>query len=514
MSSLTSYFETSFNNQQEQWEKSLLAELKLTEVGSKTIKKLISGQNWPTLSLKAKNEIRLTTEEAWKKASITYVQLEPSEIAFVIKEDLKSGVRNFFFHQEALSSQKWQEIEKTLCDFTRPEELEVFILGVGDYRSSKIKVVSHFISGKDVHDQGGHSIQELATLSHNLVKKLETLNEIVYLGVYVDSHFFHNIAKIRAAKLLAKKILLEAQKDVTIKVVALTSYQGWTLYERFSNILRNETAVASAYIGGADHVQSAGYNAIFELETDNHPEKEHVERSRRLARNTTHILALESMLGVVEDAAYGSFHIENLTEALCEESWKLMQSLLTGANLEREVTKVREKRLEMVKTRKVIMSGMNDYPDVKEHLNLQFKISTVFRVARIFEELRLRMEKNPERPKVYVALYGEYSALNARLNFVKNYFELLGLEVHEPGQTMMDLNILKKDLATRREEIIVLCSLDEHYPTLQEIASQVNTPYRFIAGKYEMNSFQNLFAGQNVYEVLENLVIAFEGRKS
>lgn len=514
MSSLTSYFETTFNNQQEQWEKSLLAELKLTEVGSKTVKKLISGQNWPTVSFKAKSEVRLSTEEPWKKASITYTHLDPSEIAYEIKEDLKSGVRNFFFHQEALNSQKWQEIEKTLCDFTKPEELEVFILGAGDYRSSIIKVISHFISGKEVHDQGGHSIQELATLAQNLVQKLESLDEIIYLGVYVDSHFFHNIAKIRAAKLLAKKILLEAKKEATIKVVALTSYQGWTLYERYSNILRNETAVASAYIGGADHIQSAGYNTIFELETDNHPEQEHVERSRRMARNTTHILALESMLGVVEDAAYGSFHLENLTEALCEESWKLMQSLLAGANLENEITQVREKRLEMVKTRKTIMSGMNDYPDVKEHLKLQFKKPTVFRVARIFEELRLRMENIPNRPKVYVALYGEYSALNARLNFVKNYFELLGLEVHEPGHTEMDLNKLKKDLTIRKEEIIVLCSLDEHYPVLQEIASLVNTPHKFIAGKYEMTSYQNLFAGQNVYEILENLVEAFEGKKS
>lgn len=513
MSSLTSYFETTFNNQQEQWEKSLLAELKLTEVGSKAVKKLISGQNWPTVSFKARTEVRLTTEEAWKKASITYVHLDPSEIAHEIAEDLKSGVRNFFFHEEALSSQKWLEIEKALCSFTSPEELEVFNLGTGDYRSSKIKVISHFISGKEVHDQGGHSIQELATLARNLVHNLEAPGEIIYLGVYVDSHFFHNIAKIRAAKLLANKILLEAKKVATIKVVALTSYQGWTLYERYSNMLRNETAVASSYIGGADHVQSAGYNAIFELETDNLPDKEHVERSRRMARNTTHILALESMLGVVEDAAYGSFHLENLTEALCEESWKLMQSLLNGANLQEEIAQVREKRLEMVKTRKIIMSGMNDYPDVKEHLKLHFKKPTVFRVARIFEELRLRMENIPNRPTVYVALYGEYSALNARLNFVKNYFELLGLEVHEPGHTEMDLDKLKKDLSIRKEEIIVLCSLDEHYPNLQEVASRVNTSQKFLAGKYEMPSYQNLFAGQNVYEVLENLVQAFEGRK-
>lgn len=514
MNSLTSFFETSFNTQQEQWEKSLLAELKLTEVGSKGAKKLISGKSWPTLSLEARNEVQLSSQEAWKKASTTYVHLDEEEVPSELAEDLKSGVRNFFFHLEALSAAKWKKIEECLSGFSSPEELEVFILGEGDYQSSRIKVISQYISGKDIHDKGGHSIQELALLSVNLIKGLDSLSDTIYLGVYVDSHFFHNIAKIRAAKLLAHKILSDAGKKAPVKVVALTSYQGWTLYERYSNMLRNETAVASAYIGGADHVQSAGYNSILELETDNQPEKEHVERSRRMARNTTHVLALESMLGVVEDAAFGSYHLENLTQSLCEDSWKLMQSLLSGESLESEVSKVREKRLEMVKTRKTIMSGMNDYPDVKEHLKLKLREPKFFRVARIFEELRIKMENIQQKPQVYVALFGEYGALNARLNFVKNYFELLGLTVHESGQSELDLENFKKNLTARTEDIIVLCAQDDHYPNIEPLVSSLKSEHKFIAGKYEMTSFKNLFAGQNVYEILENLVAAFEGRKS
>lgn len=512
MSSLTSFFETDFNTQREQWEKAILAELKIPEIGNKAHKKLLNGANWPTLSLESKTEVQLPANEVWKKASTTISQSSLKDIATEIAEDLKGGVRNFFFHAEALDDAKWKEVCTAIKKHQPLNEIEVFILGKEKFESQDFKVISNIISGQAFHDQGGHSIQELALLTKNLIEN-KTAGDL-YLGVYVDSHFFHNIAKIRAAKLLALKVLEETKSAAKIKVVALTSYVGWTLFERYSNMLRNETAVASAYIAGADHIQSAGYNTVIELETEGSTEFEHSERSRRMARNTSHVLALESMLGVVEDAAYGSFHLENLTQALCEESWNLMQKLIGGADISQDISSVREKRLEMIKTRKTVLSGTNDYPDVKEHLSLKLKTPQVFRTARVFEELRLKMEEIKSKPVVYVALYGEYGALNGRLNFVKNYFELLGLTVHEPGHSEMDLEHFKKDLSNRKEEIIVLCSLDEQYQALIEASALIKTNHKYIAGKFEMNGCKNLFAGQNVYEVLNNLVSAFEGRKS
>jgi hypothetical protein len=356
VSSLTNFFESDFNTQRDQWEKAILSELKLTELGNKTAKKLINDSSWPTLSLERKSEVQLTTNVSWKKASTTYVQLPGTNLADAIKEDLSGGVRNFFFHAEALDEGKWRIVEGVLKEYQPVSDLEVFILGGSKFKSGQVKVVSEIISGQAFHDQGAHSIQELALMAKYLVNHLASGSEDLYLGVYVDSHFFHNIAKIRAAKLLAQKILDEAKLNKTVKVVALTSYVGWTLFERYSNMLRNETAVASAYIGGADHIQSTGYNALIELETQNDMNDDHCERSRRMARNTSHVLALESMLGVVEDAAYGSFHLENLTQALCEDSWKLMQELLSGADISKYLSRVREKRLEMLKTRKTVLS--------------------------------------------------------------------------------------------------------------------------------------------------------------
>lgn len=509
MSSLTSFIDAGFNTQVEQWEKTLLAELKLPELGSKTVKKMISGQAWPTLSLSSAHAVQLPSS-SWKKASNTYVSVNLDFLA----EDISSGVKNFFFHSEVLSHDVWKKVEKLLKESSHPEELDVFILGGGDYKSDSLNVVTQIISGEEFHRAGAHSVQELALLSKKLIESSSSLKQTVYLGVYVDSHFFHSMAKIRAAKLLAQKILEELGQECEFKVVALTSYMGWTLYERYSNMLRNETAVASAYIGGADHIQSAGYNILWELETLNAPEAEHLERSLRMARNTTHILALESLLGVVEDAAFGSYHLENLTQHLCEEAWKLMQELLKGKDLTDEISAVRAKRLDMMKTRKTVLSGINDYPDVKEVLGLKLKDPTFFRVARIFEELRLKMETLSVKPEVYIALFGDYGALNGRLNFVKNYFELLGLNVHESGKSQSDLELFKKDLSSRQEEVIVLCAADDSYPLLVGLEGLVKTEHKYIAGKFEMPSFTNLFAGQNVYEILKNLVSLFERRRS
>ena len=505
-------FEENFNNLREQWEKSLLSELKLTEIGNKASKKFLNGTSWPTLSLEAKSTVRLSPEVSWKKASTSHGYLSSGEAEAVLKDDLSNGVRNFFFFTDYLSDDTWNVIDKTFSAFSKKEELEVFLLGLKKHSSSAYKVIPDFYSGWTAVMAGGESVQELAVMTNELVKS-QKFDQEVYVGVFVDSHFFQNIAKIRAARLLATKVLQETGSSAKVKIVALTDFSGWTLFERYSNMLRNETAVASAYIGGADHVQSSGYNAIVELETINPEVSEHTERSRRMCRNTTHILALESMLGVVEDAAFGSYHLESLTEYFCEEAWKLMQKLAAGSDLSVEIAKVREQRSQMLKTRKSVMSGTNDYPDMKEKMNVKLKAVPFFRVAREFEELRLQMEAM-KAPSVYIALYGDYGALNARLNFVKNYFELLGLNVSEPGHSVTDVNEFSRDLSNRKEEIIVLCAADDQYPVITEAASKTKAQFTFIAGKYELAGFKNLFAGQNVYEILHNLVQDLKGGKA
>jgi hypothetical protein len=270
-------------------------------------------------------------------------------------------------------------------------------------------------------------------------------------------------------------------------------------------------------IRGADIIQSLGYMAPFEMEA-NEIEEEHLKRARRMARNTSHILSLESMLGMVQDAAAGSYHLESLTEFYSEGGWKLMQKLVglssqeASAYWNEELAKIQKDRLKQFNHRKLILSGINDFPNVKEELHLKEIKKDQFRLARGFEELRLRVEKLPANKKVNVriAFWGDYAALNARVNFTKNYFELLGLHVFDPGHSLENLGEFKSWMDQGKpNEIIVLCAKDEDYNQL--VTSVTFSPTaNFVAGKVEVSNYVSIFGGQDVFAVLSDLVTKLE----
>jgi hypothetical protein len=501
--SLNDFFTQNFNTQRDQWEKSLRTELKIDDVVPKTTKNSPEG-SWPTLSLEAKSVHQLHPLEKWKKASQSYVKL-PTDL----KDDLENGVRVFFFEKDFMTNEQWKKISAELASHKDAKDIVVVLLGDKNipttHASFKLIDESKMATGRFVAAQGGNTIQELALMTLSMIDRLGE-NEI-HIGVFLDSQFFKNIAKIRAARLLAQKVLETAGMNKKVFVTGLTSYRDWTLYERYSNMLRDNASVASGYIGACDYVQSSGYQTLFELET-NETSVEHEERSHRMARNIASILSLESMLGVVEDASSGSYHLESLTEEFAEGAWALMQKLAVMSDvnefLAKEAALVREDRQKKFNTRKYVLAGINDFADVKDSLSLkETPKARFFRTARQFEELRLRME-SAKKPEVYVAIYGDYSALHARINFAKNYFELLGLKVVEAGHGVKDKAQLQKEISARNEDFLVLVASDEHYAEVADM--QINAKEKYIAGKTEMKGMTNIFAGQDVLQVLGGIV--------
>ncbi len=508
MKAFSDLFAEEYNTQREQWEKALKAELKLEEVASKATKKHLDLGSWPTLSLKAKHTHQQSSNTSWKKAAQTYYNIDAGKIAASILEDLEGGARSFFFHKDFLNEVDWALIQQTFKSYPLAHEIEVYLLGpkkITPCTGLKCFDENQMIIAREVHDLGGHNVHELALLTCNLIEGLD--KKPTHVGLFMDSHFFKNISKVRALKLLMQKVYKEEGLSELPKVISLNSYREWTLFERYSNMLRNNVQVASGYIAGADVVQSSGYQLIFDLETQV-KDIEHNERSLRMARNTSHILSLESMLGMVDDPAYGSYHFENLAHEYAEAAWKLMQVLLSydpakrEEFLQTEVTKVRNVRLERVKTRKDVLTGINDYPDGREHLGIALKESKVFRVSRTFEEARLKVEGVKNKPKVEILLHGDAGELNNRISFIKNYFELIGLEVIDPIQS-------KEKPANK---ILVLCAKDEDYPNLAQEALKQDCLAKYIAGKVDIPGFEMIHAGQDVHKVLSQLVNKLVGQ--
>ncbi len=502
MTDFYSFCSLDFKKNKEDWESLLKSELKITELGNKQSKISTDVGVWPTLSLGALGPVSLPTNCKWKKASQTYARLA-SEYENQIADDLSNGVRVFFFHKEFLTKEKWNIVSNLFSKHSDKENLEVFFLGKERFEvtSSDFKIVdeTQMIIASDVNRSGGSTLQELAQLTLELIEKSEHVS-LVYLGVFTDSQFFRNIAKIRATKLLANKVLQEKGISAECRIVALSSYREWTLYQRYSNMLRNDAAVASSYMAGADYVQSSGYNILFDFEGAT--ENDHSDRSKRMARNSAHILSLESMLGVVEDPAYGSYHLEALTQHMAQQAWGEMQKYIVlddkqrKLTLEQDCSRVREQRINLVNFRKQVLAGMNDFPDPLEKISLQdFSSERFFRVSAGFEKLRIKMSHSRNQLEVFIGIFGDYAALNARINFVKNYFQLLGLKVTE---------VFERHLLEQKKGIVVLCAQDDLYPQIQDI--KILSEDKFIAGKFEMPGFKNLFSGQDVYSVLEEVV--------
>ena len=509
MKAFSDLFTEEFNTQQEQWENTLKSELKLTEVTGKTSKMHYDLGSWPTLSLTALHTRQLSASTSWKKSAQTYFTIDRSTIENSLLDDLAGGARAFFFDKDFFHEGDWNLIEKVLASSSCSAEIEVFLFGQGELKTnSSLEIVDEkqMILGREAQESGGHNVHELALITCKLIESVD--HHPSHVGVYVDSHFFKNIAKVRAAKLLIHKVYKEIGETQLPKIITLNSYREWTLFERYSNMLRNNVQVASGYIAGADVVQSSGYQLIFDLETSLN-QKDHNERSLRMARNTSHILALESMLGVVEDAAAGSFHLENLSDQYAESAWKLMQVLLALDPIQRkdylntEILKVQEIRQTRVKTRKDVLAGINDYPDGKELLGISLKKAKAFRVARIFEEIRLQVETLAQKPKVAMVIQGDISALSNRMNFVKNYFELIGLEVFETAQANLKPH----------NTILVLCAKDEDYLTLGKQHENDHCLAKYVAGKVDLPGFEAIHAGQDVYAVLSQLVTKMVGMK-
>ena len=63
---------------------------------------------------------------------------------------------------------------------------------------------------------------------------------------------------------------------------------------------------------------------------------------------------------------------------------------------------------------------------------------------------------------------------------------------------------LQKEVSSRNEKILVLVSSDDHYTTLGDLSTSASEKY--LAGKTEVSGFTNLFAGQNVFDVLSGIV--------
>ncbi len=382
--------------------------------------------------------------------------------------------------------------------------------------SPRMRVID--INGALIHNAGSTLVEELAfglSMASDYMHLLSSqgidprvAQESLQLNLAAGSNFFMEVAKLRSARILWRKIS-EAYgvkpSMGNIRIHSTSSEWNMTLYDPYVNMLRGTTEAMSSILGGADQVSVLPFD---------YPYGKSTAFSDRIARSVQIIIRDEAYLNRVADPAAGSYYIENLTDSIGENAWELFCEVESKGGfirafesgwIQEQVAASRRKKLESTASGKDRILGTNTFPNLNEMILDNLNESTLqetadspliplkpYRISSMFEEVRLQTERSENRPRVLLFKYGNPAWRTARATFSGNLFACAGYEIlDEPAFATLDEGIS----AARKTEadIIVLCSSDDAYPDMAPpILDQLKNQSVIVVAGYPSESMEKL----------------------
>ena len=311
-----------------------------------------------------------------------------------------------------------------------------------------IRVIT--VSGEIFSNAGSTIVEALAfslAAGHDYLVRLmdmgftiEEAAKKIRFSQAITSNYFMEIAKLRAGRMLWANIVkaYNPVKNCPCKMFthAVTSTWNQTAYDPYVNMLRGTTEAMSASIAGVHSLEVTPFNKAYEDPN---------EFSMRIARNVELLLKHESHFDQVVDPAGGSYYIENLTDSIANEAWKLFREIEekggypaayeSGFIVERVKASAAAKD-KNIATRREILLGANQYPNFTE-------------VAG-------------KAPKAFMLTCGSLAMARARAQFSCNFFACAGIKVID-NTFFKSIEEGVKAALESKAEIVVVCASDDDY---------------------------------------------------
>ena len=344
------------------------------------------------------------------------------------------------------------------------------------------------VAGQTFGNSGSTIVEELAfTLSagHDYLVRLtdagldvDQAARKLRFSFSVSSNYFMEIAKFRAARMLWANIVkgYGPAKNCACKmhIHAETSRWNQTVYDPYVNMLRGTTEAMSATIAGVHSLEVTPFDTSFENPT---------EFSKRIARNVELLLKNESHFDQVVDPAGGSYYVENLTQSIAAEAWKLFleieqkggytEAYKAGLIVERIKASAAAKD-KNIATRRQTLLGANQYPNFTEVAGKEITAESVtrkqgegnvlvpYRGAMAFEEMRLQVDRSGKEPKAFMLTCGNLGMARARSQFSCNFFACAGIKVID-NTYFKSIEEGAKAALESKAQIVVVCASDDDY---------------------------------------------------
>ncbi|WP_250255556.1 methylmalonyl-CoA mutase family protein [Chryseobacterium sp. Marseille-Q3244] len=249
---------------------------------------------------------------------------------------------------------------------TIDDQLTKELLAKGFKRSICVDISLHQNAGAAIYQQLGIALAKTKELVE--VYGAEILNQLIF-KIAVGGNYFFEMAKLRAFKMVFNQFSKEYGLDEVPYIFAETSLRNKAVSDNENNLIRSTLELASAMIGGADAVFTNNY--LVDRSTDN---------SEEISFKQQIVLAYESIINVFEDAANGSYYVEDITQQIADKSWALFVEMEeAGGYLELLKQGVVQKKIydhaieeqQWIEEGKIKLIGVNLYPklDVKKSIN-------------------------------------------------------------------------------------------------------------------------------------------------
>lgn len=289
------------------------------------------------------------------------------------------------------------------------------IADIFEYTSKKMpKFNSISISGYHMQEAGATADIELA---YTLADGLEYIRTGLATGMKIDEfaprlsffwaigmNHFMEIAKMRAGRMIWAKLVkqFDPKDDKSLALRTHCQTSGWSLTEQdpFNNVARTCIEAAAAAFGGTQSLHTNALDEAIALPTD---------FSARIARNTQIFLQEETKITKTVDPWAGSYYVENLTNEIAQNAWKLIEEVeelggMTKA-IEAGIPKLRIEEAAARKQARIdsgqdIIVGVNQYRlDKEDPLHILDVDNQMVRRQQLEQLDRIKASRDTEKVK-------------------------------------------------------------------------------------------------------------------
>ncbi|WP_083389032.1 methylmalonyl-CoA mutase family protein [Planococcus maritimus] len=371
------------------------------------------------------------------------------------------------------------------------------------------------------HNAGGTIIHELGVALSMMAEAVEQQDfesaaKNFWVRFAVDTHFFQEISKIRAFRVLWQAFCSAYGKQAPrIPVFTETSVRSYSKLDPYVNLLRAGNATFSAVLAGTDG-HTVHPHDFLTVPTGS---------SRRIARNVQLVIKEESHVSHVTDVAAGSYYIESLTREYVDAAWQYFLEIQQAGGysevkrtgwLTDDIQAKWLDREQQVANRKTSLIGTNIYANPQEPVKdakidtAHLEYMTAKRLATPFETLRAKSRETTI--KSAVILLEPLKSVKPQVDFVQGFLSVAGIEP-ELSPYLSSADEVNRFIRSEALDYAVLCGSRE---TVEKLIPEIDSKATIdVAGRIDAETLKTwqtngisdtLYAGKPLIDKLEAIL--------